>query len=130
MQRPPGRRRPTTVEVQCVGVALALLTLVGCATHLTGDRPDKAVGSLRGVVAAYGGPVGARNGPVPHQRVALVDAAGHAVATAMTDETGHYLLVAHPGTYRVLGDVCTQAVHQVTLPGGEPQTLDLTCQMR
>jgi hypothetical protein len=94
---------------------------------------------VRGVVSAWGGPlipgpngtsVPAGHGPIAGQVVSLVDGAGHVVASTKTDRQGHYTLSAAPGRYRVVGDVCDQAVHVVSLEQGTTTSLDMSCQMR
>jgi len=108
-------------------LVLALCLLTACSGP---SNHTSATGALHGQVVAYGGPIGAQNGPLPGQTVGLVDDAGHVVASTRTDARGNYLLSVAPGLYRVLGEVCSQAVHHVTIVAGQDKRLDLVCQMR
>ena len=123
-----GQGRPTSMAIKVAGVLVLSLGLLTACTGPSNHTP--ATGVLHGQVAAYGGPIGARNGPSAGQTVALVDEAGHVVASTRTDASGNYLLSVRPGLYRVLGDVCSQAVHHVTVVAGQDKRLDLVCEMR
>jgi hypothetical protein len=125
-----GVSRPTSVTIKVGGALVLSLGLLTACTGSGDHSATPATGVLHGQVAAYGGPVGARNDPVTHQFVALLDGVGHVVASTRTDTGGTYSLRVKPGPYRVVGDVCTQAMHHVTVVAGQTQRLDLICQMR
>ncbi len=110
---------------------MAVLILCGALVAACSAHPAApADGLLKGQVAAYGGPLQAKSGPVSGQTVALTDASQRVIATTKTDGQGLFSLSAPPGTYTVTGDVCSQAVHVVTIQSASAQTLDLVCQRR
>ena len=111
--------------------ATVVVLSVGILTACTSpDRHAPLTGVVHGEVAAYGGMYGAPSGPVPGHTVTLVDAGGHVVVSTRTNSTGDYTLTVKPGPYRVVGDVCSQAVHEVTVVAGRSQELNLFCYRR
>jgi hypothetical protein len=92
--------------------------------------PVPPTGTVTGVVAADGGPPVAHQGPVAGQSVTLLDASGRPAATTRTAANGSFTVQVPAGTYRVLGDVCAQTIHYVTVTAGHTQVLDMTCQRR
>ena len=109
----------------------AIVVVCGVVLAACSAQPaTPADGQLAGQVAAYGGPLQAKNGPVSGQTVALIDAAQRVIATTKTDDQGRFALSAPPGTYTLTGDLCSQAVHVVTIQSASAQTLNLVCQRR
>jgi hypothetical protein len=112
----------------CPGVVPGHYTLVAVAPHL---RPAAATvtvpdtGLLRhdldlASMAVLAGSAWAQGRVVPDAEVTVLDAAGAPIATARTDDLGHYLVTDLPeGDYTVIARGYPPARSTVTVTGGE-----------
>ncbi|MGY2061406.1 MSCRAMM family protein, partial [Nocardia gipuzkoensis] len=112
----------------CQGVVSGTYTLVAVADHMRPSATTLTVpdsGLLRHDVeltpmTVLTGSAWAEGRMVPDAQVAVLDRHGDVIATARTDESGHYMVTDLPeGEYTVVARGYPPATSRVTVAGGE-----------